>query len=381
LTDVWYWRTNTHRRADSRGHRKDKSQLQYNWTEIDKKINQVLKQFKRQGFKPTARELNYALISLNAIPNLHKTYQSLDKHMVKGREELGTFPIDCLADDRHPIVDINDTYYTPEAWIDFYIGKLRNIAKTYVDDVESFPRWEGQKDYVEIWTEKQAMVKHFIYIVKKENLQVRTVPYGGFPGTTELNDRVIKLKEKMRAGKNIHILWFGDLDPSGESIDRTTFNKLTQVFRWRLQEFAKLYGVTFELERVAVTEQQIQEYDLPWNAERMSEEEQEKLQDDPRYKKHYEEHHGQPIACEVDSLPTIHPKEFRKIVVNAVNKHFKKKIHKDGLEKHEEKYPEQYTNDELVYRMRPFMDELEAEAERDRLEAQEQEEADQDEDQ
>jgi hypothetical protein len=338
---IWYWRVNTRRRADSTGHRIGKSQLEYNWTEIDKKIKQVLKQFERQGFKPTARELNYALISKQVIPNLHKTYQSLDKHMVTGREELGTFPIDCLADDRHPIEDIDDTYYIPEAWIDYYIGKLRNIAKWYHNDLESFPRWEGQKNYVEIWTEKQAMVKHFIQVVDEENLQVRIVPYGGFPGTTELNERVKHLKKMLRVGKNVYILWFG----------------------------AKFWGAKFELERVAVTKEQIHKYDLPWDAERMSEEEQEKLQNDPRYKKHLEEH-GQAYACEVDSLPTIHPKQFKKIVVKAVNKHFDQKVYDDGLEEHDETYTEEYINDELEYRAREVMDELEAEAERDELEEQ-----------
>ncbi len=338
-SEDWYYRVNTRRKTDIRGIRKGNSQLQYNWPKIIVKIDEVLKQVEKQGFKPTMRQLNYALIVLKAIPNLHKTYNSLDKFMVKAREEKHFFEIDCLADDRHPIQDFDDRYLKPNDHIAYYVDELRNIATNYRNDVESFPRWWNQKNYVEIWTEKQAMTKYFISTVKKYNLQVRIVPFGGFPGTTELNECVIRLKEKMVQGMNVHILWYGDLDPSGESIDRTTIRKLKEVREWSLYNYAKSKGVIFSLERIAVTKEQIYELDLPWDAEHMSEDEQEKLENDPRYKKHLEEH-GQIYACEVDSLPIRNLDAFNKIAVESVNKYFDEDIYNDGLEDHKEKYTE-----------------------------------------
>jgi hypothetical protein len=70
------------------------------------------------------------------------------------------------------------------------------------------------------------MSKHFNRIITKENLQVRIVTFGGFPGFAELNEHVKRFKQKMNEGKNVYVLWFGDLDPSGENIDRTTSKRL-----------------------------------------------------------------------------------------------------------------------------------------------------------
>src|SRR5206468_6894026 len=133
----------------------------------------------------TLRELYYALVSLEVLPNLAKAYQSLDRVMTRGREE-GKLDANCLSDDRHPIEQIEDVYYSPEAWIEYFLDdKLGHISDTFHEGGKFFPRWLDQDNYVEIWTEKQAMVKHFIHIVDKANLQVRIVAFGGFPGFAE----------------------------------------------------------------------------------------------------------------------------------------------------------------------------------------------------
>ncbi len=37
----------------------------------------------------------------------------------------GILPADCLSDQKHPIIDIKDVYYSPKDWIKFYIKNLR----------------------------------------------------------------------------------------------------------------------------------------------------------------------------------------------------------------------------------------------------------------
>ena len=78
---TWYYRRST-RRPDSKGKRRGKPSLEYNWHELGKIIVHLLTQLGQ----PTERELNYALISLKVFPNLHKSYQSLVSYMTKGRE-------------------------------------------------------------------------------------------------------------------------------------------------------------------------------------------------------------------------------------------------------------------------------------------------------
>jgi hypothetical protein len=55
--------------------------------------------------------------------------------------------------------------------------------------------------------------------------------------------------------KRIHILYFGDFDPSGEDMDRHLVDALSYFF--------DLDRYLVDFERIAVTEDQIDEYDLP----------------------------------------------------------------------------------------------------------------------
>jgi len=353
---MWYYRE-SQRRVDSTGKRKGKPSLEYNWREINKIIFILLKQFQRQGFRPTLRELHYALVSYKAFPNLKKAYLSLSDHMTKGREK-GFFDMDCLIDERHPIIDIQDIYYRPDAWILDYLEKLANLTNTYNENDAGFPKWFNQPNYIEIWTEKQAMVKHLNQIVSKHNLQVRIVSFGGFPGTTELNDHVEqRLKAQMDKGKNVYLLWFGDFDPSGDSIDRTTFERLKWFEKWSLEDYATEKNIIFDLVRVAVTKEQIHEYNLPWSIERLSREEQEKLQKDSRYAE-FERKNGK-YACEVDSLPVIDLDAFNNILVQSVSKYFDQSIYNQGLNKHKIDFPKQYVDNKLESYLRSFLDELE----------------------
>jgi|SRR5919106_4865062 hypothetical protein len=142
---TWYYRRST-RKPDSKGNREGKPSLEYNWREIGKIIIQQLILLQQ----PTDRELYYALISLKVFPNLHKAYQSLVRYMTRGRER-GAFAADCLSDERHPIVNIQDSYFAPETWTTFYLDSyLGNISETFHIGGEYFPRWKGQKNYVEI---------------------------------------------------------------------------------------------------------------------------------------------------------------------------------------------------------------------------------------
>ncbi|MGC1931603.1 MAG: hypothetical protein WA667_21740 [Candidatus Nitrosopolaris sp.] len=56
----------------------------------------------------------------------------------------------------------------------------------------------------------------------------------------------------MRSGKEIHILYFGDFDPSGDDMD----NHLDSALCY--------FGLgDIDLQRIAVTEEQIKEFNLP----------------------------------------------------------------------------------------------------------------------
>jgi hypothetical protein len=350
-----YWKNDITRRPDSKGHRKGKGRLKYAWDKISNVIKIVLQKYESEGIELTLRKLNYLLIALKVIPGLKKTYDALGKHMTEGRE-VGRYEPNCIVDERHPIEDIDDTYSSPEELIDHHIDRIRNITKWYHKDDSYFPRWYGQKNYVEIWTEKVAAVGRLIDIKNKNNLQVRIVPFGGFPSFASLHDSVVKrLKTKIDLGKNIHILYLGDFDPSGEKIDETTKRRLSHI--WHVDSYAKRHNVIFKLHRIAITKQQIIDYELPWDPEKTGEDEQEKLFNNPNYKS-MKLRHGQVYACGLDAFEILRLKEYENTIVDSVNQYFDKNRYDIHLKRHKKDYSEEYINGVRWNRIKEFAEEL-----------------------
>ena len=351
---------------DSTGKRKGKSRLEYNWPKIRKEIDEQLKTLDKRDIKPTIRQLYYILSTLKGegivLPGIKKTYQALSQYMTDVREN-GDLPMDCVIDERHHMVDIQDAYISPEEWIQYYIDKLRDIEEKYHDEGEEdyrFPRWYKQENYVEIWTEKEAMTKEFNNVVYNEDLQVRIVPFGGNAGTTILNECVVRLKKKMNLGMSVRILYFGDFDPSGEMMDEATTNRLINVPVWKISKYAADRGLVFDFQRIAITKKQIKDYNLPWDPLQMSDEQQKKIEDDPRYKNHLIEH-GQAYAASLDSFPTLHLDEFNKLVVDSVNQYFDNNVYKQVLKEHKKTYNEEYIKNKRNYFVKQFSEELNGE--------------------
>jgi hypothetical protein len=59
-----------------------------------------------------------------------------------------------------------------------------------------------------------------------EDRQIRIVPNRGFSSIAFSHDNIERLKDFQYEGKSIHIVYFGDLDPSGEIIDEVIYKKL-----------------------------------------------------------------------------------------------------------------------------------------------------------
>lgn len=353
---ITYWKNDTSRQPDSKGHRKGKGRLKYDWGKISDVIKIVLKKYESEGIELTLRKLNYLLIALKVIPGLKKTYDSLGKHMTEGRE-VGRYQPNCIVDERHPIIDIDDTYSSPEELIDHHLDRIRNIAEWYHKNDRYFPKWYGQKNYVEIWTEKEAAVARLIDINNKNNLQVRIVPFGGFPSFASLHESVVKrLKTKIDLGKNIHLLYLGDFDPSGEKIDETTRRRLSHI--WRLDSYAKRHSVIFKLHRIAVTEQQIIEYELPWDPEKTGEEEQAKLFNNPNYQS-MKLRHGRVYACGLDAFEILHLKQYESTIVDSVNQYFDKNLYDTHLKRHKKDYSEEHIRQVRGDYVKKFAEELE----------------------
>jgi hypothetical protein len=283
---------------------------------VDNHVIPALEWFQEQGITPTLRTLFYRLVSLQVIPNTKNSYKRLSKVLVKERKE-GDIEWDAIADEGRLVVcNFNDVYESPEQYIQRGINHIKNADSHY-----KVPRWHNQKHYVEIWIEKQALADTFESFL--EGRDVRIVVNKGYAGWTFLSENANRLMEihLEHPDKRIHILYFGDFDPSGEDMDRHLSEALSY--------FDLLYIVDFE--RVAVTEDQIDEYGLPPIPE--DSETLDKLGKDSR-KDGFIDKHGQLIAVELDALLAIVPDEFKQLVQESVDQYFDEDIYEKEQAKH-----------------------------------------------
>lgn len=205
--------------------------------------------------KMTVRQIYYRLVSKKVILNITQAYSRFDGILVSLRR-------------RRPDVDAR------------IVDRTRPLFKGEVS------LWKSQKNYVEIWLEKDALST----LVK----QVTSI-YGcalqvtrGYPSLSVIRD----LSGRVPKGCRLVILYLGDFDPSGEDILR------------HISEEVKKKFPNVVLEKVALKKEDIKKHGLPPIPAKRT---------DPRYKKFVKKHGNR--AVELDALP---PKILLKKVGDAI---------------------------------------------------------------
>ena len=195
-----------------------------------------------------------------------------------------------------------------------------------------------QPKYIEVWIEKQAMYSTFRSILS--GWQVIIQPSHGFNSLSTLFEAYERLKRVQNnyPDRDIVILYFGDLDPSGDSMD--------DDLQGRLDHFSKRWGeLKYTFERVAVKPEHVQEYNLPEDPDEAT---ASRLRNnDPRYKRFIQKY-GKLYAVELDALAGQEPKAFKKLVLDSVSKHFDENI----WERVQEENSEEKAKELLAERLR-----------------------------
>ncbi len=166
------------------------------------------------------------------------------------------------------------------------LQRLKNAHEKY-----KVPRWYGQPNYVEEWLEKKAAAETIMSFLGDR--QVRVVPVGGFDSWGDAYKHSQRLKmiredsKKRGISLNIHILYIGDFDPSGDNIETHSRQQQNYFQAW------------VDLERIAVTKEQIEQYHLP--PQPKDPQTLKKLGKDPRTGT-FTAVHGQLYAVELEAL-------------------------------------------------------------------------------
>ena len=200
----------------------------------------VIDEYRAQGYALTVRQVYYQLVARDLIPNNQSFYNRLKGVLVKGRM-AGFIDWDAIVDRGRTPSMVSD-WRTP--------AELLNAA------AEQFrlDRWHGQPCHVEVWCEKDALSSVLEPVCQRYH--VRYLANKGYSSVTAMYDAA-KRFEKMadEEGRLPVVIYLGDMDPSGMDMTRD-INKRLDVMTYRLD---------IEVLRLALTIEQVREYNPPPN--------------------------------------------------------------------------------------------------------------------
>ena len=163
---------------------------------------------------------------------------------------------DTLADETREAITRGRGYRNVESW-------LEDVSDFGVSC--SLDRWYGQENYIELWYEARAMTDQFRHYT--EHITLR--PMGGQPS---IPYKWATAKDLERAAERyeapIVILYFGDLDPAGETI--------SEVVERDVRKWCK---ADFDFIHCGLLSEHIDLYNVPENPEKPGQYQWEALDD------------------------------------------------------------------------------------------------------
>ena len=230
-------------------------------------LNKVIENYQKQGFKLTLRQLYYVGVSQNVYPNSERSYKNLGD-LVSDARLAGMMDWDAIEDRvRRPRV--------PSEFAN--VEQLIDTASYWY----RLPRWEGQENYVELWVEKDALAGVLAPIASE--FHVTMMVNRGYSSQSAMYEAGKRFIRNCQDGRYPHLIYLGDMDPSGEDMVRDIADRL------------EMYSVAeLSVTKVALTMEQVESYKPPPNPAKMSDSRAEK----------YVKKHGV-SSWEVDALPPV----------------------------------------------------------------------------
>ena len=229
----------------------------------------------------TVRQVFYQLVTRGAVEKTEGEYSRTVVRLLSEMRLDGQISWDWITDE----------------------SRTRQVTRTF-DDVADALSYTAQHyrrsalqnsdAYIEIWSEKQALAG-IIWDAASE-YDVPVVVSKGMPSLTQIYQSFNQVRRAARVGKCSFIYQFGDHDPTGCLIPRT--------IEGRLQEFCLKHRCPPpHVERIALTEEQIEDYGLPTRPTKRS-------------GTHHADFEGDSV--ELDALPSA---ELRRLVSECIERH------------------------------------------------------------
>jgi hypothetical protein len=259
--------------------------------DLIEQANNIIGQY--EGLKLTVRQIYYRLVASQLIPNSTSSYQKVVKALVYARKQ-GSVDYDDIEDRTREVHRVeSEEYESATSYFNGYLNYIKRLDENY-----TLPLWWNQPVKMQVWVEKQALSSLFQAITDKWGVDL--VVCRGYPSLTLLHEASVVLNGE--DDKDLQIIYFGDFDPSGADIERNVGESLDTDF-----------GVVMDIERIAITRDQIDKYHIPPAPAKTS---------DSRYEGFLER---EGVAWQVE-LDAIEPKTLQKMIEGAIKKHYDGKI-------------------------------------------------------
>jgi len=205
-------------------------------TIIDK-ANEIIQEYRKQGFVLTLRQLYYQFVARDLVPNTTQSYKRLGGIINDGRL-AGLIDWEAIEDRTRNVS--SQAHWESPADI------LRACASQYRID-----KWARQANRPEVWIEKEALAGVVEGVCQE--LDISFLSCRGYTSQSEMWSSSQRLAGMARSGQTPIILHFGDHDPSG--ID------MTRDIKGRLE----LFMGGLDLRRLALNMDQVKKHKPPPN--------------------------------------------------------------------------------------------------------------------
>ncbi len=260
--------------------------------------NAIVSDLASQGYSLTLRQLYYALVSRDVIPNNILEYNRLGSILNDARL-AGLMDWNAIEDRTRNLRGVPH-------W-----NKPSEVIQSAADSFR-INKWERQDVRVEVWVEKDALVQ----VLEKacRPLDVDYFSCRGYTSQSEVYGASKRLLGYINAGQQPVIIHLGDHDPSGIDMTRDIID--------RIEMFLAPYEVNIEVERIALNMPQIRQYNPPPNPAKAT---------DSRFKD-YRRKHGDD-CWELDALE---PRVIDELITKKIKSYRDDDIWDEDVAKEEE---------------------------------------------
>jgi hypothetical protein len=211
---------------------------------------QILTEYAQQGYRLSLRQLYYQFVARDLLPKSWEDPATGSTNNVRSYKKLGNIICDArmaglldwnMIEDRGREPAINAHWTSPGEIVQACANQFR------------LDHWSNQSNYVEVMVEKDALAGILEPVCRKWD--VIFTANKGYSSASAMFEAGLRFSHAIVAGKNAHLFYFGDHDPSGIDMTRDVTDRLI-VFA---------FGEQIDVIRLALNMDQVKIWQPPEN--------------------------------------------------------------------------------------------------------------------